>query len=733
MDRQQNPGRRSLAQRRRQRAVAGPGDPSHKVKGAQVSGGHVGTLTNNFHAAAQHHHYYAPAGSALPQAGRVPVDRLEQLRRVYVPGPHHGTALEQLLAQRYVVLRGQPGTGRSTAAARMLAEVAGTDVYRLAETTEPERIPDRQSRTGGFILPVASQGRVLTRGALETTASRLLENEQYLVLVVDHNVRLGGVEPVDWEPAPPRDVLARHLESLLGDDDYRAFGTELMDLEATHRFLASPPVPRECPAYARLLADYRRGAVSEAELEHFDTEADRRRVASALGDPDVALWDKAFLIALAVLGPAPYPLLIQCGDRLAEGLYAVERPGAPVGHPVFDPDRMSRLLGLAHAFLAEPAGTRFDGAERPVVRMHDEDDRLHVLGQVWWQHPETRGPLTEWLDSLAHDDEDSPVPPSLVLPAGDALAEGAMLLGLVDFPGVPDDLLAVWAMSPNESARRIAATAMSHLAEYGASADDVHEVLADWSDGPEPELCWTAVHAYSTRTDTLGARAPVEALTVIENALRAMPDPTAGAEDEDEDQDEGEGEDEGEDDGLDLLGECGDALWWIAEVGDATAVRTVTQHLHSWVFGTGEADEESEEGGEDEARWQRLGLTLFLRANHAADTDADTDTDKDTLLGVSLLALLADDRPGVPRRTRDQVRDLWAEALNAPDSADDVRELLHTWLASARTHEPSRRYLAERLLPELTVDHDDSERLRLLVQETAAASGRPDDARLLTP
>ncbi|MFI2077232.1 MULTISPECIES: hypothetical protein [Streptomyces] len=722
MERQQIPGRRSLAQRRRQRAAAGHTDLSHKVKGAQVSGGHVGTLTNNFHAAAQHHHYHGPADTALPQAGRVPSERLEQLERVYVPGPYHAKALEQLLAQRYVVLRGQPGTGRSTAAARMLAEVAGTDVYRLAETTEPERIPDRESRTGGFILPVSPQGRVLTRGALETTASRLLENEQYLVLVVDHNVRLSGVEPVDWEPAPPRDVLARHLESLLGDDDYRAFGTELMQLEATRLFLASPPVPRECPTYARLLAGYRRGTVSEAELEDFDTEADRRRVASALGNPDVSLWDKAFLIALSVLGPAPYPLLIQCGDRLAEGLYAVEQPGTPVGRPVFDPDRMSRLLGMAHAYLAEPAGTRFDGAERPVVRMYDEDDRLHVLGQVWWQHPETRGPLTEWLDSLAYDGEDSPVPLSQVLPAEDALAEGAMLLGLVDFPGASDDLLTVWAMSPNESARRVAATAMNYLAEYDASADDVHDVLADWSSGPEPELCWTAVHAYSTRTDTLGARTPAEALTVVENALQAMLDQAAGTEDE------GEAEDEGDE--PDLLGECGDALWWIAEVGDATAIRTVTEHLHSWVFGTGEADEESEEGEENEegeARWRRLGLTLFLRANHAADAD------EDTLLGVSLLALLADDRPGVPQRTRDQVRDLWTEALSAPDRADDVRELLHTWLACARAHKPSRHYLAERLLPELTADHDGSERLRLLIQETAAASGRPDDARLLTP
>ncbi|GHG51767.1 hypothetical protein GCM10018779_12220 [Streptomyces griseocarneus] len=643
----------------------------------------------------------------------MPAERLEQLERVYVPGPYHAKALGQLLAQRYVVLRGQPGTGRSTAAARMLAEVAGTDVYRLAETAEPERIPDRESRTGGFILPVSPQGRVLTRGALETTASRLLENEQYLVLVVDHNVRLGGVEPVDWEPAPPRDVLARHLESLLGDGDYRAHGTELMELEATHRFLASPPAPRECPAYAGLLAEYRRGTVSEEELEHFDTEADRRRVTSALGNPDVSLWDKAFLIALSVLGPAPYPLLVQCGDRLAEGLYAVEQPGTPVGRPVFDPDRMRRLLGLAHAFLAESAGTRFGGAEQAVVRMYDEDDRLHVLGQVWWQHPESRAPLTEWLDALAHDDEDSPVPPSMVLPVEDALAEGAMLLGLVDFPGVSDDLLTVWAMSPAEPARRVAATAMTLLAEYDALADDVHDVLADWSSGPEPELSWTAVHAYSTRTDTLGVRTPDEALAVIENALRATPDHEAedGTEDGDEDE------------GPDVVGECGDALWWIAELGDAAVVQEVIERLHSWVFDTGEAEEKSQE------EWQRLGLMLFLRANHAADADAD----EDTLLGVSLLAALADDGPDLPQRTRDQVHDLWAEALSAPDSADDVRALLHTWLACARTHEPSRHYLAERLLPELATGQDDRERLHLLVQETAAASGQADDARLLTP
>ncbi|WP_019889613.1 hypothetical protein [Streptomyces purpureus] len=631
------------------------------------------TIGNVYHGGYTHTTYVQSADALPLLAGTISKERIAAVAREYAPGPRHGHARQVLDEQRVAVLRGQPGTGRTTAAIRLLSEATDREIFRLPETAAPMDELARHSGPGGFVLPLAKDGEPLTRTTLEALGALLHERDQYAVIVTDYGVRLSDVPSVAWEPAAPEVVLGRHLRLRLGDDTYHRHGQGLLQLPETEAFLDSPPRPRDCREYATMLACHHHGTVPRSALAAYAIRTDRRRVADALGNSHVSLWDKAFLIALAFLGPAPYPLLVECGDQLAELLYAKERGRPEPRGTLFDPDRLPRLLGLAHAELIPAEGTQWEGHPRELVAFRDPDDVLHVLSQLWFEHPVVRGPLKEWLGGLVPLGENPAVPFHLLDPAETALMDGLGVLTALDLRGVARPMLVDWAGSENESTAAVAANALG-LAVGGdqARGTQVLELLREFPERGS-HYRWAALITLQWFDGTRHG----EVLDLLE--------PLIWPEEHEPDEDGAVTE-------ASLHGTAGYVLSELGVTADPEGVAAIVARVHEWVT-------------HPEARRQEVAVEVLCRA-HACTLDDYPDAEP------LLFEVLLDADLPFPERTRREARAIWHKALY--DRTNEPH--LITALAATLRYPRARDQVA-RLVP----DRPDRVRLATVLDALTAA------------
>ncbi|WP_095756496.1 hypothetical protein [Streptomyces xinghaiensis] len=646
-------------------------------------------------------------------SGAVPRDELRALRLVFAEPPGYGELRALLTERRIIALCGDPGTGRGYAALSLLDELTRGTVERMDPRTELDRIADTDIQDGhGYLTEIAVDGFPARAGAGDTPAGTtggdhparsaagarpaeihldrlrdlLTARDAYAVLVVDAgdfaDELLRGRYGTLFRPPDAESVLRRHLRPLLG-----AGGTEAVERavavscgeDVTGALGLEQLRPHEAVTLAGLLARHAKDELTDdglrAECAGFAARQARAWFAGAgrggsLGTALTTLRPAAFRSALAVYNGAPYSVAAEAAEQLAWEFAATWAPEEVPGRPLFT-DNLQARLTAARAVLEDGAAPVGD-VEVPVrtVRFQGRALSSAVLGHIWDQHHNARGPLSRWLRTLCDDSR-----PAVWVPA--AVATGA--LSWRDYPYVLAELVLPMAAADSASQRMAAATATAEGARHEAVRGAARALVRGWARGTDPLLRRTAalVHGYGSVEESLTA-----GLDELGRLAGAASDRDGGAAETETD-----------------WGLLEDTAYSVVRLLAGPAPGTVVTRIGRWL-------------GDGRASRRDLGLLCVVGAVSMrawALWGLEDRTELEPYLSRPLVAALLAVEPGERHRLADLVR----FALDNGRSRDAVLTALTDWI---RRGERDTALLEElcRFLPLVAADEPGRERLRHL-------------------
>ena len=429
----------------------------------------------------------------LFSGGDLPCDgdgTANMLAVAYVKPSGYETASQALRTGRVVVLTGPDGSGRETMARALLYEAGVDQIEEIDPFIEPKALLDRQFvGSRGFLVDDhdLEQARRL-RGFHLRSLKGKLEPESYLVLTVSDPAALRDLESgqvVACELPDHTQVLQGHLKWCLGRDELHPNEVACLDGEPVQRYFAADKRPMRAVRLARqVAADSRQDLCARltAVLARLDDPAGQ--AADCLEDSDDHRhW--SYVLALAVLSGQDRHLVADTAGRLAKRL----RPPNP------EADTAWTRGALLRERLDDAKAEEFDDQETtlafgavPVRKVRFRDDSMPnaVLDYVWNGYDELRGPLCDWLDELAGDDD-------VRLRRRTAVTVG--FLSSHGFRYIHDRLLAPWARD-GWARRETAALALEARAAKREYSSQVRALLHTWATSEDRELQRTAALAY---------------------------------------------------------------------------------------------------------------------------------------------------------------------------------------------------------------------------------------------
>ncbi|ELP62942.1 hypothetical protein ACKI1I_02040 [Streptomyces turgidiscabies] len=495
-------------------------------------------------------------GPAL-RSGPVPADELRTLRRAHVVPEGYVGLRNALRARRLLVLGAAPGTGRTSTALSLLAEVtadapeatgseaaAGSPVRRV----DPDGVRQLAGKLGdddfpgrtGYLLEL-----LLTRpGALppdeldlDELATALARFEAFAVLVVTVGSAAGpllaGRYGMLCPPAPTQELLTTRLrerleshvtdapEDTVGLEELLARAEELARSEEVVDAVGLKDLrPAEAELLASLLAGRLLGDLSQAELltgcrrlaadqaQEWFAGVDRALTAPAgKGAEDGARTPRrpgtaalfhpvAFRIALAVLGGASHSAVSSAAHLLTWELSVQCDPDHTPARPLFCDDPEADVA-LSRAELTdgevEVAGA---GVAARLIWYRGGALPSAVLTELWERHFPVRAPVVRWLRLLADDQR-----PQVWVRAAVAAGE----LCVRDFDHGFAEL--VRPLAEGSAHRRLfAATMLDQAAGHASHRKAVRKLVEDWSRSGTWSLRSTAAAAlgYGNCADSAG-------------------------------------------------------------------------------------------------------------------------------------------------------------------------------------------------------------------------------------
>ncbi len=437
-------------------------------------------------------------------ASSVRADVLSRVRDCYVTVPRHDTMLATLSEYRLLLLRGLPGTGRSTTAVQLLDELARDKVSRLELTDGLDSLrPKDLANERGYVLelPVSGRGRQPTNTDLDRLRD-LLDARKCWCVLLGANVETSG-DPIGdyacaYAPPDPEAVLRAHVRRQLRLDDPADTEHRLVELATGGRLRAAVgpnPRPVDIVRMADLLVRHSRRKLTIDEVVEGCGESVRDQVVSWFGGhwtwrsryDDELFRIAAFRIALAVLHGSTYDVVAENADSLAILMItAAAGPRHVMRTSPFAGDRDSRLARCRAHMVA--GSTSFGEISIETTFVEFEDDRYPaaVLGYVWDTHHDLRSLIVEWLSDLGRD-------PRVFVSIRAALAAG--LLSALDLQYGYHKLIAPGAVDPDQKARRFAAVALNQAAQGAKIRKAVLGFQRHWRHSQQFELRWTAAAA----------------------------------------------------------------------------------------------------------------------------------------------------------------------------------------------------------------------------------------------
>ncbi|MCC9310934.1 ATP-binding protein [Kitasatospora sp. RB6PN24] len=452
---------------------------------------------------------------------------LERAQHAFEEPPGWAALRAEFGRRRITVLRGPAGTGKTTAAIRLLLG-AGRTIYRLDPETALDSLAQRLENrseggieTGaGLLLDQPADVTALRGWMLEGLAGALERADARLVLTVDQQAGLIDTELLDHivELAAPADhlgIVARYLRWRLGDPAAaRLLADERVRPVLAEQFTADPSCRLAAEVAAAIVEQVEAGGEPVPDPDRIRDrllrrdEGDFEIWAEGLDDPGL----RSHAIALAVLGGLPHEDIASAARSLHRRLvrtdYAVLVAADGTVPRVPDPFgglRRRRLARLrAHAERVElfsPAGP----VPAEGLRYKDPSYPVKVIRHAWTEL-QIHQVLLDWLGELVLD------------PSEQVRIYAGVALGVIaedSFHYLAARVFTRWAGSTDRRLRSAVAYALSVCAKNPALRGQVTGLAAGWLAAeaePLRQACAARVYGIS-----LG---PVEPLAAIDALIR---------------------------------------------------------------------------------------------------------------------------------------------------------------------------------------------------------------------
>jgi hypothetical protein len=472
---------------------------------AFVGGGNIGVLNITAPTGAYERRGQAP--------GRVQPEVITELVNKYAPVPGYEKLMDKLSTARLLVLKGAPGTGRTTTGLRLLAKLTD-NVARFSPDTDIRALTTEAFEPhSGYLQELTPGSRVTppTADQVDLLRDYLTERECYLVLITPHDIRYRGSFDgctVDCPLPDPREVFHQAVEYEIGRwPDKEQL---LRQIAADDRLdsAAGPQTPAEVQWLVAHLLSTGVTRLGTADLDLLYSDLAARYVSAwfeplarlpvtAEGDEPVRLC--AFRIALAVLNGCPVNVVAEAAEDLARGILTARSARRMPDRPAFVRHREDYIANSRAS--VKPGSARYIDATIPASVAAYDDDRfpLAVLRQAWAAH-NLRDPLLSWLETLSVDRRPL-VRVRVVLTIG--------LLTSWDFTYTFHERIDGWVTSKDYRRRWNAAVALNEASRSDEVRPAVRALLEDWCDYGKFTERWTAAAALGY---DLGLEDPQKAL-----------------------------------------------------------------------------------------------------------------------------------------------------------------------------------------------------------------------------
>lgn len=458
-------------------------------------------------------------------------ERVEEQIRAFISGDQLKIFFKALVAHRIVLLGGDDGDGRTTIAMQLISLVCGPSAVGYLHAVagselslalaEAEAEQDVLARNVGYFADLGDSQ--ITQGLLEALSGRARQAESYLVLLTDHHVGGGSLDPFAFDVLrpPPDRVLRAHLELELRDHPRKCKATTTCTPETAKEnideILAHPLVARQLEARmpvrdvvglaAALAVDIHGdngipGIVAKWHDRLLDLAREILTSGGGLDHERIEPHPQAFRIAYALFDGQPLDDVFAAGRLLAmDVLPRYEQRKNDPAYLVFD----SAVDKLVHPKMTydDPAGW----ADPTLPRRAMLVDPLLVdaiLEVAWHEYDSLRRPLLSWVNALAGD-------PLLRIHLRAAQIAGA--LAVFDFDTVYRELIGPWARK-NVQYRQAAAHALGAALRNGVGRRARMQV-ADWARSPDSRLQDSAARAFGTSLGTEDPAAAIASLTTL--------------------------------------------------------------------------------------------------------------------------------------------------------------------------------------------------------------------------
>jgi len=472
---------------------------------AFVGGGNIGVLNITASSGAYERRGQTP--------GPVRTEVIDELRDRYAPVQGYEKFMEQLSSTRLLVLRGAPGTGRTTTGLWLLAQLTDS-VARFSPDTDIRTLTASDLEPhSGYLQELTPGSRVIppTPDQVDLLRGYLTERECYLVLITPHDIRYrdsfsGCI--ADCPLPDPREVFRRAVEYEIRRRPDKEQLLRQIAADAQPDRSTGPQTPAEAQWLVAHLMSTGVTKLSAADLDLLYSRLAARYVSvwfeplaglpvTAEGDEPVRL--SAFRIALAVLNDSPVDVVAEVAEDLAVRILKARSPRRMPDRPVFTRHREDQAANSrAHV---EDGLIRFITATTPASMVAYDDGRLPlaVLRHVWGTH-NLREPLLSWLETLSDD------------PRPMVYVRSVLTIGLLtswDMSYTFHERIQPWAGSKQSHRRWTAAVALNEASHNDEVRPVVREILEDWCENGKFARRWTGTVALGY---DLGLRDPEKAL-----------------------------------------------------------------------------------------------------------------------------------------------------------------------------------------------------------------------------
>ncbi|SEG99780.1 hypothetical protein SAMN05444920_11456 [Nonomuraea solani] len=325
----------------------------------------------------------------------IPSDEFERIRTCLIETASQQELLDRLANMPVVLLRGDPHSGRWTAALQALMQQRLTCNHLIVK--DPKKVRPNDLRAGhGYVLRVDEETWPRRPEAvLDQLCAVARESGAVIVAVVPNDCAVTKSVVTHKCPAPG-DVIRRRLVHLSPgiEDELEAVRLSLDEHVAGCR-------PWEAVETARQLADGRRQGRSLAAMVADLPYVALAELSKSLEKTDPVL-SRHFLISSAVLYGLPEAVVSEAALTLAQRIRQDEQRDAAdkedQGFPIWE--RLSQWI--SHPGLDAAEATRGGEGQRIEVKPGMAN---RLLVAVWEQLPAVRPALYDWLAELVRDDD----------------------------------------------------------------------------------------------------------------------------------------------------------------------------------------------------------------------------------------------------------------------------------------------------------------------------------------